>query len=467
MHENNFEKQVREKMDPFGFDPPEVVWSNIDQAINPDKKRRKPLFWIFLFSGLLVLGGGYYYTKVDHKVSAAVPEVLTASKKNKADIYGDTPADQKMANHGEIEKTGHPATSNLMQVQQTAPGGNVSNASVHVQTIEAGQGRSKTSAIVSKKTSKWSGKAVAGSGAAVIGSTGTNSHPGQEVSRPEHQQVSSDSNMTVYNQSPVVVNAPVPDSSAAGKTARKNAESKQKSPWTWGLTGSAGASEISQGLFQSSNGNAAGYTSYPTANGSSGGSIAYSPSDIAGGFSYSIGAFVKRSLSERIYLSAGIDYHYYSTSIQTGQQVDSMLYLYSASLAAVQVSRYYQYGMKQSYTNQYHFIEIPVSAGFQLNKNKKNPLIWEAGFTLAYLTGSNALHFNSASGAYYQDNQQLNKTQLNAATSLMFGWPLKSGALQWGPQVEYGLTQISKSGAGNPEHLLFYGLKIYFFTGKK
>jgi hypothetical protein len=52
MHENNFEKQVREKMDQLGFDPADSVWERVDKEINKEKKHRRPLFWLFFFSGL-------------------------------------------------------------------------------------------------------------------------------------------------------------------------------------------------------------------------------------------------------------------------------------------------------------------------------------------------------------------------------------------------------------------------------
>ena len=64
MRENKFEKQVREKMDQLGFDPSDVVWAEVNRKINQEKKRRKPLFWIFLFSSLVLAGGGIYLVKM-------------------------------------------------------------------------------------------------------------------------------------------------------------------------------------------------------------------------------------------------------------------------------------------------------------------------------------------------------------------------------------------------------------------
>ncbi|MEJ0080284.1 MAG: hypothetical protein WDM78_04840 [Puia sp.] len=38
MHENKFEKQVREKMDQLGFDPADTVWAQVDREINRERK---------------------------------------------------------------------------------------------------------------------------------------------------------------------------------------------------------------------------------------------------------------------------------------------------------------------------------------------------------------------------------------------------------------------------------------------
>ena len=61
MRENEFEKQVRKKMDELGFDPSEAVWAGIDKEINREKKRRRPFFWLLFCSGLLLAGSGYYF----------------------------------------------------------------------------------------------------------------------------------------------------------------------------------------------------------------------------------------------------------------------------------------------------------------------------------------------------------------------------------------------------------------------
>ncbi len=120
-----------------------------------------------------------------------------------------------------------------------------------------------------------------------------------------------------------------------------------------------------------------------------------------------------------------------------------------------------------SYTNSYHFIELPVTADFQLNKSLKLPVFWEAGLSVSYLLSSNALHFDPNGNLYYQNAELFNKFQLNGATAIMIGFPINKSELQLGPQLQYGLSGLLKSGSGNPQHLFYTGLKISFIPGKK
>src|SRR6202035_2025004 len=120
------------------------------------------------------------------------------------------------------------------------------------------------------------------------------------------------------------------------------------------------------------------------------------PSKFNAGFSFGLGVFAERRLSKRISFSAGIYYHYYSAKIRTGDFVDSSAFVNSAPASGQGsvVNGYYGNGDTHGYTNNYHFVELPVNLNFQLNKSPKTPIIWEAGVSLSYLVGSNALHFD-------------------------------------------------------------------------
>src|SRR5688572_22383461 len=58
MQENEFEKQVQQKMDDLKLDPSAFVWQKIEPQIKKEKSRR----WIFILLPILLIGilyGGY------------------------------------------------------------------------------------------------------------------------------------------------------------------------------------------------------------------------------------------------------------------------------------------------------------------------------------------------------------------------------------------------------------------------
>ena len=61
MHDPKFEKEVQQKLQELSFSPSEAVWTNIERAVGGEKKRRVPVFWIFLLSALTMTGTGLVY----------------------------------------------------------------------------------------------------------------------------------------------------------------------------------------------------------------------------------------------------------------------------------------------------------------------------------------------------------------------------------------------------------------------
>ncbi len=164
---------------------------------------------------------------------------------------------------------------------------------------------------------------------------------------------------------------------------------------------------------------------------------------------------MNRKLSKRVSLSAGLDYHYYSTKIHIGEAVDSTRFVYATYGQATFVNSFYQGGQTQVYTNQYHFIELPVSLSLQMNKSIKNPLNWEAGFSLAWMLGTNALHFDPNTNVYFENNQLFNKTQWNATTAIMVGFPVHQHSILLGPQLQYGLSGLLKTNTAQSRVISF------------
>jgi Outer membrane protein beta-barrel domain len=461
MHENNFENQVHDKMQQLGFDPSDAVWTAVDKEINKDKKRRKPFLIFFLFSGLMLVGGGFYLTTIKKPVNIKATGQESTSKK-------------------EIENK-QPVVSDESGKTQSET---ISGKTIDPTTVASSTWKQSTGSVIIRSEKK----RTASYGSMDL-KEGNNNIPEQNSVTVKNEK----NNTDIITQAPVIdkselhqgnavdssqvikatiavekKNTPVDSVSGLKKTRNE----KQKiSLWKIAFTGGLGFSDINQSLFKQAN-SAGLYSFGPAVNTPSGalGSIPVS-SDINTGFSFSAGLAVSRNLSKRISLSAGINYHYYSTHIRTGDAVDSSAIangsIYSLQLQPYSVNGFYQNGSTHVYTNQYHFIELPVTIIFQLNKSKRLPVFWEAGLSLSYLVSTNALFFDPNGNLYYQNAQMFNKTQLSGVTAVMIGFPIHKNELQIGPQLQYGITSLLKSGTANSEHLIYGGLKLsYIFSMK-
>jgi hypothetical protein len=449
MYENNFEKQVREKMDQLGFDPSDTVWASVDKEINKEKKRRRPLFWLLFFPGLLLTGGTFYFiaTKNNPNTRATIQKQGEINKKrsdqslSKAGIPGevnkkeDEDIKKSLSRSSQIAKTelkrAHANKSKpLMPGKEKIP-------SQVAADIDKRRGDKPLQNPIAESSDdividNYSNKTIK-TESGNMDKSGLDSSAGKNINALSENKSSK------------------PDSVASSKSVKAKNEKPKSQHWKIGFTGGAGISNINQSLFKSVNANDPYYNlntpaytpNAPSTNNSSGGSTNYVSSEISPGFSFTAGAFVSRNLSTRISISAGIDYHYYSV----GKKLDSVS----------SANSYYPNLNSQGSANQYHLIELPLSVNFQLNKSQQMPFIWELGLSPGYMVSSNA----------FQKTQFYNKIQLNGTTALMFGFPLHNNELQVGPLLQYGLTGLLKSGAANPGHLFYGGLKISFIPGKK
>jgi hypothetical protein len=456
MHENKFEKEVREKMDQLGFDPPETVWARVNQEINQEKKKRRPLFWIFFLSGLVLGGGGVYMTmqnKLSNRTDTAKPNWLAG--KHPDSVQSDKKQEEKKVPKGTTAQEASSKTNLKATAPDTARG---------LQSVR-NQNFGSRSADIKKQTGKIPVPVTEKSDEEMI----------KDYSQVPLRQVPNDDIM-LRKDSPVVAgvkeqkaNKTIPaDSASALKTTNGKKQNLKTSPWSIGITGTAGISNINQGLFQSANAASNSYSSYTPSNSSAAPpSTRYTSANLQSGFSFALGVFVNRSLSKRASMSAGINYHYYSTKINTGNLIDSVIYVYTANASYGQpglaaVSTFYRNGVSKEYTNQYHFVELPVNLILQMNKSRKNPLNWEAGFSLAWLLGTNALHFDPNTNVYFENSQLFNKTQWNAVTAVLYGFPVHEHTILLGPQIQYGLSGLLKTNTASPGHLFYFGIKMSF-----
>jgi cytoskeletal protein RodZ len=191
------------------------------------------------------------------------------------------------------------------------------------------------------------------------------------------------------------------------------------------------------------------------------------PSEITMGPSFAVGGFVQRTLSRRFTLAVGLQYAYLSTRTVVGAKVDNARTVNQALATAQVVNSYYDANNTENYTNQYHFIEIPVTLHTQLNKGIRLPLVWDIGFSAARMIGTSALHYDGLGGVYYKDNSLFNKTQWAIATGFNVGLFQKSKhPIAVGPSVRYNMTSLLKKDYNTGQHLWSAGLKVSMLLKK-
>ena len=251
-------------------------------------------------------------------------------------------------------------------------------------------------------------------------------------------------------------------SSALAKTTAKY---KLRKKLDWGVSFNAGAANISNGFsgifsgtrsYDASAFYAGGLNSAasPPGNGATNNSNNARPSDVKSGFSFSGGIFIKKQLGNNFSLSAGLNYSYYSTHLDVGAKIDS-------NKALLQ----YNTGSSTSYTNRFHFIEIPVAIDKQLGKTSRFSL--HGGLALSMLTGSNALLYNVQKNVYVADNSQINKWQFSLLAGASYRLFPKWVPVEIGPRFSYAVGNIFDKTQYGSRHLFFTGISARVFLSKK
>jgi hypothetical protein len=452
MHENNFEKQVREKMDQLGFDPTDVVWTNVDLEINKEKRKRRPLFWIFFVSGLIV-GAAGVYTVLQINVQSG--SKMTNQEKT------------ILSNHENVIKKNPKRESHAVETNPT-------RSNTASSAFSGSFGKKRDYESVNNRTNLTRNADSQVEGVTSAGNNIENDTREPEIIENKDHNISNSSSAdkTIAGDMAIVSDAKaqkadktmITDSVSEIKSQVSPKEKLKTSPWSFAITATAGFSSNNQSLFQSINTANNSYYAYTPSNSSTGAPTPapYLPSSLEAGFSFGAGVMINRKLSKRVSISSGLNYHYYSTKIHTGSDLDSSRFVYAANGQPTLVNSFYQGGQAQSYTNQYHFIGLPLILSFQMNKSIKNPINWEAGFSFSWLLSTNALHFDPNANVYFKNSQLFNKTQWNAITAVMVGFPVHTHTVELGPQMQYGLSGLLNTNTVNQGHLFYLGIKMSF-----
>jgi hypothetical protein len=508
MRENEFEKKMLEKMEELQLRPSASVWPKVERQL-VQKKRRRVAYFFFLLGGLVLLGyAGYTFlesekspvSKQENRNSITTP--VATSKNNTAAITDNkntvndknennpavAPATKTPGNGGISVTNTSPLTDNTpdktgtvinkessesiekklhakKSVTTAIPGSDQKQAhkrnlkdqeqgQVDYHTAKPGVAKKKQQANIPSEADQ---------------PVGNPSLPAEEkksdelaVKEPLQRDLvpvmvadsTQDKKESIVAISDTVATAP--DKPVLAKNEKKRSRIK------WGLDVSAGKNFSSEKVFSVLDPNKSLLQDALSASPSGGGGPVapplLPPSGIQAKAAFKVGVVAEKKLGRRSSINAGLRYAYLSEQIKTGalenRAVISNSYQYNSIQNGV-----YRSVQEKTYTNKYHFIELPILYGLQLNKSSKTGILWNAGVSFNYLVATNALVYDTASrGVYYKRSSAFNKLHFNFRTGLeiRFG---NEGKLQWsiGPELSMSTTPLLKEDAITKKRYLMYG----------
>lgn len=509
--QNDFENKVKQKLEEFILSPTDAVWQNVASKIAKEKRRRRIVFFWWMGAVILIGGALGLLTLSPEKTPAKVEtEQLTSLESKKAEKSNsktNTPAIPNEAQATQAEKA-EPKTSddkissadnksinqNKEVVAKKEPANNstesnkVSKRAVAKNInrnnplskrplqkgdeITASKKDKKITTDLMVRANEEEKKIGASSSsqpaeddknntAEVVAQANKTVKAGVSDSSITHQ----DSSLAAIDKKPLIKEF---DTATVALSAKpKNAKSLKKIKPLIGFTIYAGASDNITG-FPLLPGSEKSFDAMPTNTTGSGVVTQVSKLQYNTGFSFGFGAYVQQTLSKRWSLTAGIDYHYLSTSTATGGKVNGLLNFFD-SLANTSVTLRDYYNAYPSpnfstatfaFTNKYHFIQLPFNFQLNLNSRKRRPFILSTGLTPGYLVRSHALNFNRYRQVSYTDKDQFKKFQLSAQGGFSFNLlNAKKYSIQLGPELRYGISNLSKPTTDTKQHLFFFGLK--------
>ncbi len=500
---NDFEKQVQQKMDELNFVPSEAVWPEVEKQIAERKKRRVIFIWLPML--LLLLGGSALFYFSGRKNTQTTKEEINsksiASQKNNQKEKDNSNSSVKQPQTAQVISKDsianlHTAVSAEVNKQQESETANNNTAGKTKEKVEhriklnhaAGKvyvatGIDKNNIVASKSYSEKKenknkvikvrseepgADELAIAAKEPVLKNKVDDHAKEALDNNKDIATSPAQNVIAVDSSLATTNTNIIDSTNAvvkadsSKAATKNKNTATaKMKMQWGVNARLGASSVSDGfsgLFDKSlvNSNQNASTTPGNNNNSgifNGGSFA-APSSLRSGFSFGLGVFISKPLGKNFSLQTGLNYNYYSTQMDVGAKIDSN------NTPMLQ----YRTGASSSYTNKFHFIELPVLIEKQFGKTSRFAI--NGGFSFSLLAGISVLMYDAQKSIYISDKDLINKFQVNFIAGAGYRLFPKLFPIEVGPQISYGLSNIFDKDLYGSKHLFFGGIRAKLYLHK-
>ena len=477
MQENEFEKRVQQKMDGFTLLPREDVWNQVETRIKKERNR-KPLF-IWMFAGLLLLGGAGAWWYIDNQ-----GEPVAGSSAGRTIAHNDN-----ATKHSNLHKTdtirnnetttvnkdhldGKPPEQQTSIKSQQRHGARVSRIKNYkVANVPGIRANSYKKSLPEKRTDTYTGTQLAAhqpKKADVYKSRDRiTDWARRDLPLHKHYKAPEDLIRDSIQRSLTINVKPkiTPETSAVSQPAATKHKVAGTKGWKFGLSLYGGFSDNVSGikLFGAKSLMSDAYLNSPnySSNAGSASSPILPPLQHKSAGSFGVGAFAKRQLSKRFDLSIGIDYHYFSTASKVGTKVNVNRSFYdTATMKLASVEATYGNGQTTNFANKYHVLQVPIDVAYRLNRNVGKPITFSLGVAPAFLISSQALYLNKSANVYYEDKHQFKSFMLFGQSTIMFTAVTSSKYnITAGPVFQYGFNSFSKWQTGTNQHLIFTGIK--------
>lgn len=442
MSGREFDKAVQEKAQQLRLDPSPEVWERVSANLNRRRKRRV-VAWFFsaaaVLSGFLVIG---YWSQHQLQPSSLEGSLLTADGKAAGKSSGHSAVvtnptqTQTQSIASEKNFTQQSSTSSITTILPYPSSAYPQHQSSH------------------KKKSAHAAEAVE-SAAMMADSTLLTAAEPEMISR---------------EIMPAIVSATAtPDSGFIVKDNRKSLSDRLKamqakaaeepkteqSLWSGDLFFAAGVSPLVS--LESASEAYSGSASLSLINNPSAAmSLPGKPSSVRPAAAYQLGITISRKLNKRLTAVSGIRYAYFANRISVGETVNTAVPVYNDRMERLNATAIYTgNGKKVDYTNQYHFLQLPLELGIDLDKRQRINL--QSGLIMGYLVHSNALQYNHVSGVYYSDNSAIRKWQAGLSSRVTYRIVNnRQFTMDLGPFIQYQLSSLYNNSQGR--HLMATGL---------
>lgn len=481
MQENEFEKQVKHKLEGFHLSPSAPVWEAIKKQI--EKKKRRIVPFILLLCGIIISAGLFMYADMHNNINrsgknhTSADSIKNQNAQSSVTLQQDNNK-QNISGASNLKDQHLPALKNENKIkynssifivnnhQSSAIKNRINNQQIENNNLKNGKPTIAYQPIIKQNIS---------ADTSVYKNQFTNTE-----TEKQHKQVASAQINVQGDSGKIISNINIDSSSKINnQTANIDSSKQNKKPtvkknnkstnWQLGVIAMYGRSNLNDNLFNTglSTSKAFDQGSVPaTLNGnvSTGQKQPYNTND-----AYEFGITIQKRFFSKSYVSTGLKYIHLSNKSTTVRNLDSSLIAVSPYfLNNLSYNGYYRYGSEKTYTNTFSFIEIPLSFQSNFFHIRQFAVSYDAGISVMQLLSATSLLYDSKNNNFFSDNDLLRRTQFQLLAGLNLQLNTKNnGCFLLGPHLEYSLSTFLKNKDYNHLHFINYGLQALWLFNKK